>query len=303
MLTVALTGYYGGKIRMSYEISLLLPYECTTLVDAFGGSGAITINRPPRFRKAFLNEKNPEIFNMHWVMVDTAVRADFINRLKSTTYSKEAFDTALQYQRNHYQGLSHVEKAVQTFILLTQSFNSTMKSFRDFKADENLKNMQERYRKKIVYDLPRVANRYNGVTLFNEDAIDIINRYRHDETVVMTVDPPYLHNTRGKSATKVYGQNGEFEFQKEDHLLLLETLKDVRCKVLLFGYPDSLYDEILAQSTVNNWMRFTLKEVNKPGSKVIADETVWINFEPSKKAKREIIGLIELPNYQNSRVI
>lgn len=62
MLTRIFFGYYGGKSRFDYEIKLLTPPDCKLLVDCFGGSGVITINRPAWLNEAILNEKDPDIF-------------------------------------------------------------------------------------------------------------------------------------------------------------------------------------------------------------------------------------------------
>jgi DNA adenine methylase len=90
--------------------------------------------------------------------------------------------------------------------------------------------------------------------------------YRGRELVYC--DPPYLHSTR--TSDRRY----RFEYEERDHIELLGLLKSVPCRVILSGYPSSLYDQELT-----GWRSLELQVMNQGG---VRTEKVWFNFEPDR---------------------
>src|SRR5262249_12849111 len=86
-----------------------------------------------------------------------------------------------------------------------------------------------------VEGLPAVHDRLKRVTVLNEPAVDVIERY-DDEDTTFYCDPTYVHSTR--TAKDVYGR---FEMTDDDHRQLLGVLKGCRGRVLISGYPSELY--------------------------------------------------------------
>ena len=81
-------------------------------------------------------------------------------------------------------------------------------------------------------------------------------------------DPPYLHHTR--SSKRRY----RFEYQEQDHVQLLELLKQLPCAVILSGYPSVLYDDLLRE-----WRSLELQVMNQAG---VRTEKLWFNFTPDR---------------------
>jgi DNA adenine methylase len=83
-------------------------------------------------------------------------------------------------------------------------------------------------------------------------------------------DPPYVPETR--AAASIY----EHEMSVEEHRRLLETLLAVEGKVILSGYHNPLYDEMLA-----GWRVVERLIDNKSGSgktKQMRTEVLWMNY-------------------------
>lgn len=300
MLTRIFFGYYGGKSRFDYEIKLLTPPDCKLLVDCFGGSGVITINRPAWLKKAILNEKDPDIFLLHKLIADESTQMELIKRLSSVINSRENFVKALNHKKQGYKGLTELEKAEQVFILLTQSFNSCMNVFSDCKTEEQMEKRQLNYALRQKYCLKELIPCYKGVTVWNKDAFEVIRFFRNRSDVLLHIDCPYLWSTRGAGANKVYGHKGKFELKRHQHKRLLKLIKNARCKIILYGYWSELYENKLSHAKKNQWWQFVIKDVAKLAvnsengqRKNRAFEYVWINFQPSEKAQREIVGLRE----------
>lgn len=90
--------------------------------------------------------------------------------------------------------------------------------------------------------------------------------YRGQELVYC--DPPYLHSTR--TSQRRY----RFEYAERDHSELLRLLKGLPCRVILSGYPSTLYDEWLL-----GWRSLSLQVMNQGG---VRTEKVWFNFSPDR---------------------
>lgn len=77
--------------------------------------------------------------------------------------------------------------------------------------------------------------------------------------------PPYLLNTRG-------GKQYRHEMTEQDHVILLDTLKQHKGSVILSGYPSELYDQELA-----GWSVIARKSYNQNADQ--RTEVLWCNFE------------------------
>ncbi len=77
-------------------------------------------------------------------------------------------------------------------------------------------------------------------------------------------DPPYLIRTRTS------GRRYRFDYAEQDHIELLERLKRLPCKVILSGYPSTLYDGLLG-----GWRTLELQVMNQGG---VRTEKLWFNF-------------------------
>jgi DNA adenine methylase len=108
------------------------------------------------------------------------------------------------------------------------------------------------------------------VVIRNRPALQVI-RAEDGPATLFYCDPPYLHETR--TATKAYGP---CEMSEADHRELLAVLRQVKGKVMISGYPSTLYDE-----TLTGWTRHDKDFANHAaGGKIKRrmTEAVWSNF-------------------------
>jgi len=61
-----------------------------------------------------------------------------------------------------------------------------------------------------------------------------------------------------------------YDYEQQDHVELIGTLKSLPCAVMLSGYPSILYEELLS-----DWQRLELQVMNQAG---VITEVVWYNF-------------------------
>lgn len=81
----------------------------------------------------------------------------------------------------------------------------------------------------------------------------------------LAADPPYLLNTR-------CGKQYRYEMNEQDHVQLLDSLKQHKGGVILSGYPSDMYDRELP-----GWNRITKKSYNQNADQ--RTEVLWCNFD------------------------
>lgn len=118
------------------------------------------------------------------------------------------------------------------------------------------------------------------VELHLRDGIEYLETFAPAGRTVIYCDPPYVHSTRGKTRYK-------HELSDEDHVRLLEILLSFdffpRCEIMISGYRNGIYDDMLA-----DWKSIDFQAMTRGG---VRTETIWTNFEP---------GLVHYHHYAGS---
>lgn len=279
--------WYGGKLRMVDIIFHLIP-EHTAYYEPFMGSAAVLLNHA-RSQLEVINDLDKELFHFMKTLADREKGAVLVERLCNLWYGKNFFEEAKEWQRKHYKGLDDIEKAVMIYALITQSFDCLKKSFSYQAYADTIA-----YRRDILFHLPRVYERLKNVRVLNMDGIDLLGKIANNPSAFAFVDPPYRKELRGKGADKAYS----CELPHKEQIRLLKTIRNAKCKIMLCGYRSNsgvdLYDRYLLP---HGWKCYKLVEVVKAsqqrkGSKDMAEEFIWVNYELPDNAKY-VISLYE----------
>lgn len=222
------------------------------------------------YSRYVLNDKDEDIVNFLRVLISKDGE-DLIRRLINLEPEEWKFRCAKVYEKNGYKGCSAMERAVFTYIIISQSFNNTRKSYRNgMEVDV--------YQRRIAKGLPLAQKklRDSNVEIYNTDAFELIQQYKWDDSVQMLLDPPY---TWDKRTTRV-GYNEEMDLLSHIDLLNVLSGEDMKASAVLCGYHspfDDLYDTFLP-----TWRSELLKEVPKPSGNSMgkagarAEEWVWV---------------------------
>ncbi|MGY3308680.1 DNA adenine methylase [Pantoea ananatis] len=105
--------------------------------------------------------------------------------------------------------------------------------------------------------------------LINDDVLSFLMSFPFNGNELIYVDPPYVHSTRKSS--RIY----RHEYTDEDHQQLLEKLLSLPCKVMISGYDNPLYAEVLS-----SWHYIKFNAKTHTG---IREESVWMNYAPPTK--------------------
>lgn len=106
------------------------------------------------------------------------------------------------------------------------------------------------------------------VELVHGCAHRFVAQYAFEGTELIYSDPPYLRYTR--TSRRRY----RYDYEEADHIEWLELLKAVPCRVMVSGYPSTLYDDRLAR-----WRTVRWQVMNQSG---VRTECVWFNFAPDR---------------------
>jgi DNA adenine methylase len=212
-----------------------------------------------------INDIHQELTNFWKVLQDSEKFERLRRRLESTPFSQVEWEAAFEPADDE------IERAARFFIRYRQSRQAIGKYFATLSRARTRQNRNEQAAAWLscVHGLPEAHERLRGVVILCQDAVNVI-RTQDGPYTLFYCDPPYVHESR--TVTSCY----EHEMHEDEHRRLLEALLAVEGKVILSGYHNRLYDEMLS-----GW-RVTEREIdNKSGSGKTKEkrvEVLWMNY-------------------------
>ena len=252
----SLINYPGAKWGLAKQIVSMMPPHRSYL-EPFFGSGAVLFNKPPSAIET-VNDIDGDITNFFKVLREQPDR--LAEAISLTPYSRDVFNDA-----HENRGTEDFDRAYRFAIRskMGHGFKTYQKT--GFKIDVYARERSYCVAcwNRLPEDIKAAADRLKGVQIENQPAIDVIRKFNHDN-VLIYADPPYLLDTRG-------GKQYRYEMNEQDHLDLLEALKQHKGFVILSGYPHEMYDQEL-----KGWSRITKKSYNQNSDR--RTEVLWCNF-------------------------
>jgi DNA adenine methylase len=258
--------WHGGKHYLAEWIVSHFPPHLH-YVEPFFGGGAVLFARDPTRNwmeghpeahtgdngqvrsyhsgaSEVVNDVHQELTNFWRVLQDPEKFPRFQRRVEMTPFSQVEWEAAFEPSGDE------AERAAKFFIRYRQSRQASAWL-------------------SAIEGLPEAHGRLRGVVILCQDANQVI-RTQDGPFTLYYCDPPYVPETR--AAASIY----EHEMSVEEHRRLLETLLAVEGKVILSGYHNPLYDEMLA-----GWRVAERLIDNKSGSgktKQMRTEVLWMNY-------------------------
>ena len=106
----------------------------------------------------------------------------------------------------------------------------------------------------------------SSVTSICEDAVPWLKAYPWQGDELVYCDPPYVMAAR--SGRRLY----KHEMTDAQHRELVSVLSAIPASVMLSGYQNDLYDELVSQ-----WRRVDFPAMTHGGVKI---ESIWMNYDP-----------------------
>lgn len=247
--------YPGAKNRLAPWICQCIP-DHSVYLEPFAGSLSVLFNKP-RSHIETVNDLHGEVVNFFRVLRDDPERLH--KMIELTPYSRE------EYVQSYQDAENEVERARRFCIRCWQGFGCANLYHNGFKSGQQTNSPNPA---KAWAELPNImleaAERLKGVQIENLPADEIIKRYDTSD-VFIYADPPYLHGTRKNYLYK-------YEMTDAEHLQLLELLMKHPGKVLLSGYDNEMYNELLV-----GWKKISKDTRAECGLK--RTEILWMNYD------------------------
>jgi len=228
MLTHPIIQYPGAKWRIANDILKYFPSH-RTYTEVFGGSGALLLNKKPSFMEIY-NDIDGELCNL-FKQLQNKESSDIIkHRLSYTPYSRDECNLAFEYTDDKIEAAcrlivrSYLSRSLHTSSFRKPSalsWSSATQAWADY--PDMIGDVYGRLKQVIVENIP---------------AIDCLIAYDSPETLHY-IDPPYVGHTRSKNLYK-----NEMQSESE-HERLLEYLVSLEGMVILSGYANDLYSDML----------------------------------------------------------
>jgi len=246
--------YPGAKNRLAPWICEHIPKHDVYL-EPFAGSLAVLFNKQQCHIET-VNDIDGEIVNFFRVLRDNM--EELSEAVWLTPFSRE------EYKEAYKQTEDTIEKARRFAVKCWMGFGCGNLYQNGFKSGQQTKSPNPA---KSWNELPETiklaAERLKGVQIECLPAVELIKRYDTPD-VFIYADTPYLHGTRKNYLYK-------HEMTDEEHMELLEVLTSHPGRVLISGYENELYNEML-----NGWNKVQKDTLAEGGRRRI--ETLWMNY-------------------------
>lgn len=276
--------YHGGKFLIAKSIINEFPFH-ETYVELYGGGGSIMLCKQPAILDVY-NDLSSEICDVFRVLRDPELSIQLKEKLYYSPYSREEWLESFDIDDN----MDIVERVRRTLIrswqtIGTYNFNSKRKSggWRGVAFKRDFHPIIDFLKWQSLIDA--FVERLRCVVLENQPALKVADRYDSIDTLFYA-DPPYLARNRRHGKADAY----EYEMTDSDHVELIEKLLSLEGMVILSGYSNEIYNDMLLPK---NWTTKIFKGqadgVPSGTNKLYREEVIWIN--PQAKDRKKILTL------------
>lgn len=255
--------YHGGKWQLADWIISVMPQH-KVYCEPYGGGASVLLSKPSTFLEVY-NDLNGDVVNFFSVLRDHT--EELVRLIDLTPFSRDEF---VRCKKNATADASDIERARRFYVVSWQSRGAagmqeqggwrhvTKYGTRHNTPGDDFNNTGHLY---------AVAQRLKKCQIENLPALDCIVKYDSPDTLHY-VDPPYVLRTRGAKGTL---HRYRYDMEDGDHIALLATLKTLKGMVILSGYDDPIYHELLPEWAVHK------KEVSKDNHAGKAKEVLWVS--------------------------
>lgn len=262
--------YPGSKWSLAKWIISFFP-EHETYLEPFFGSGAVLFSKD-RSRLETVNDIDGEIVNLFKIIRE---RPDELARQTALTpHSRQ------EYYESYLEAEDEMERARRLLVRLWQGRGGKTAHRTGWRSMiERNGPLPGKEWLSFPDKISVVAERLKGVQIESQPAELLIERYNRPN-VLIYADPPYLLGTRTTTSYK-------HEMTDADHEILLDRLNAHTGPVILSGYENDLYNDLLT-----SWRKEVVKAKAEGGAS--RKEVLWINPVAAEKVQQINIFDLEI---------
>lgn len=271
--------YFGGKYSMLGKLSKFYPQnngiEIDQYVDAYGGSGAVLLSQIHAPIEIY-NDLNDNMYALFYVLQDRKLFKDFAKKVRRSFYHEKVAKDMIANMKELMQKPLNTDSIVErAFMVWYIGRVSRGGAGIIGEAGISVSVVKRRGMAKSTSDflsgvenLERLHHRISRVVILNRDALSVIDKYANERTFLYC-DPPYVHSTRSETRYNV-------DASTEHHRNLLDSLIETNAYVILSGYDNDIYDQLLDNGFTKHY--FDVKTVSGNNDKKTKRECVWVNY-------------------------
>ncbi len=265
---------HGGQRYMAAHIIEKMPPH-VHYVEPFFGAGEVLFRKNPEGISEVVNDIDKDLMNFWRVLQGQNSFQEFTRLCETTPFSEPDWNDAdLEFTERPEPDenvSSPPVRAWRFFVHARMSMAGRRKSFTPLtrKRVRRAMNAEASAWLSAIDGLPAVHERLKRVVILCKDAREVIRQQDGPDTLFY-LDPPFYPETR--TAPDVYVH----EMTPAQHENLLKQILEIKGKVLLSGYRNSLYDDLLS-----TWARDDFDVPNHAASgdaKRIMKTSLWRNF-------------------------
>ncbi len=228
---------HGGKFYLTDFIISHFPknYEELNYCEPFCSGASVFLNKAPSPEET-LCDVDRGIISIFKALRDEP--KEFISRIKRIRYTENTFKRALRLSSTNIK--DYIDKAVNEYVLRRMSRGGMKKSFAWSDRIRGGQPGDVNAWQTMYKQLPLMANRVKDVTILHVCFKQVVKIW-DEEKMLIYLDPPYLPSTRSDGSASIY----EHEMSVDDHVAMLNFVKNARGKVLISGYVSPLYNRHL----------------------------------------------------------
>jgi DNA adenine methylase len=259
-------GYFGSKKRITPQLVALLPPH-SSWVELFCGSAAVTLAKP-RAPDEVLNDTNADVVNFYTQLVHN--KKALLQHLDLTPYAREEFELAI----SDADPGNPLEKARRFYVRSMMSINGAGGanpggfSYTNAFSRDGREGRVNRWLNAVA-QLDGVARRLQTARIECRDALDLFSEFSSQVNTLVYFDPPYL----GERAASYDCDIREESF----HVRMLTDAMRARCMVLISGYENDLYADLLTPADGWHKVAIVAETRGSNGKSHARREVVWMN--------------------------
>lgn len=222
--------YPGAKNRLAPWIVSHIPLH-KVYCEPFLGSGAVFLNKEPAYNE-ILNDLDDDVYNFFKIVREQS--EELCRLIEATPYSRAEYSTAF-----NDEPISELEKAHRFAVKCWQGFGcgNTYKTGYRRGIGDTSPNPAKAWAK-LPEAIQFAAERLKNAQIEQVDALKLI-KDMHGENTFIYIDPPYMKETRKKK------NQYNHEMTDEQHVKLLQIVKESDCKIMISAYENELYNNTL----------------------------------------------------------
>lgn len=231
-----------------------------TYLEPYFGSGAVFFNKN-RSMIETINDIDQNVVNLFQIIRSNP--NELAGLVEMTPWARD------EYKLSYIEDPDPIEKARRFLVRMWMAIGAKSSDKTGFRnnikgINGNLSHWHNRLPKNIIDTAERLQCRNNIVQIENQPALQIIERYNR-ENVLMYIDPPYVLSTRSK---RIY----KHEMNDQDHIELIELLLKHSGKIIISGYNNDMYNDLLT-----GWNKKSMAAITEGGRS--AEEVIWMNYK------------------------